>query len=144
MLRLSLVPLLALAAAACDDIGHVTANKGQVCVEREEVLAFKQDGALTLQVQTECVEGCVNTEETWCDAAIDGSTIWLDSRFTWTESEGECAQECIRLSATCNLPVVHPGEYTIRHGREAYALQLPSNPLIECLSVMEEEETAAE
>ena len=145
MPRLALVPLLAVLAVGCDDLGHVTANKGQVCIERQQVLEFKQDGALTLQVQSECLPSCIATEDTWCEASIDGPIIWVDSRFTWSEAEGECSEDCVRLTATCEVATAHPGEYTIRHGLDAYALQLPSNHLVECLSEMEDpDETAVD
>ena len=140
MRRLATI-LLLLAPTACDDIGHVVVNRGEVCLDRDQVLAFKQIGELQLRVALDCESACVEGEEATCEASIDGPIIALESQFLWTvPTEQDCAVRCEEMWATCTVPGTFPGRYTLVHGDDSLVLDLPSNPLLECLSPMDLDE----
>ena len=137
--------LILLLPAGCDDFGHVVINRGEVCVDREQVLDFKQTGELALQVRMDCESRCIENEETFCEASIDGPTIRLESQFVWSETdEQDCSLKCEELAARCVLPETYPGTYTLVHGQDQYTIELPSNPLIDCLAPMDAEDPASE
>lgn len=132
MKRLALSALILL--PACDDIGHVVINRGEVCVDREQVIDFKQTGELHLAVKADCEAACVANEEAFCEAAIDGPFIYLESQFQWAEAAEDCPTRCSEFAARCDVPTTHPGRYTVVHGEDQFTLDLPSNPLIDCLA----------
>ncbi len=137
--------LLLLLPVACDDIGHVVINRGEVCVDRSQVLEFRQTGELELKIKMDCESACVHGEEASCEAVIDGPFIHLESQFLWADkADQDCVSKCEALTAVCTVPRTHPGQYTLVHGDEQFLLDLPSNPLLECLTPMELDEPESE
>lgn len=143
MKRLAAVFLLLL-PVACDDVGHLVVNRGEVCVDRSQVLEFRQTGELEIKIKMDCESACIHGEEASCEAVIDGPFIHLESQFLWADSpDQECVSKCETLTAVCTVARTHPGRYTLVHGDDQFVLDLPSNPLIECLSPMEVEQDEA-
>lgn len=134
------VSFLILFATACDDVGTVVTDRGKVCIDREQVLEFRQSGELSLTVELDCESACARGEEATCEASIDGPFIRLASQFVWDDSGEDCSAQCEPLAATCTVPETFPGSYTLVHGEDQFDLELPSNPLIDCLSPMEKDE----
>lgn len=135
------IPLLL--PLGCDEVGHAVANRGEVCIDREQVLDFRQTDDLEIQVLMDCEAACVRDEEASCEATIDGPYIRLESHFAWSDApDDDCATKCEQMTATCKVPQTFPGSYTLVHGLDQFVLDLPSNPLIECLSPMDPEDQA--
>ncbi|MEM6991169.1 MAG: hypothetical protein AAF721_11745 [Myxococcota bacterium] len=133
--------LLFLLPAACDDVGHVVINRGDVCIDREQVLEFRQSGELQIKVKMDCESACVRADEASCEAVIDGPNIHLESQFVWADApDDDCIMKCETLDAVCTVPKTYPGRYTLIHGDEQFMLDLPSNPLLDCLAPMDVEE----
>ncbi len=122
------------ALCACDTPEHVVVDAGRVCVEGEAVAAHEANADLSLTVIIdECISACAKDTEATCDARLQGDEIIVHSEGQWSDSKGACIAVCGSLEAECVVEDLPPGEYTVRHGDEAWSLVLPSDLDRPCL-----------
>jgi len=118
----------------CVGPDHMVSDAGRVCVEPEVVEAFEEAGPLLVTVLLdECISACANDPEATCTAELQGDTIVVHSEGQWSDPQEGCIAVCASLQAECTLEDVPPGDYTVQHGNETWALALPSDLDQECL-----------
>ena len=110
-----------LTLVACDTAERLTyENEGQVCVHWPSETA-----ALSISVNPEACPSCCGTLlEAGCQARVEGESIFVEARtvfeVTHSRPPRPCCTACPNLRATCELPELPDGDYTINVGNNAF------------------------
>jgi len=95
-------------------------------------LAGEADALAEVQVVAQvCLSSsCDRAPEGTCTATLDGTTITVESTFTWetNTSAQECTTDCGRIEATCQVGPLAAGDYTVEHGDETWTITVPTDP----------------
>lgn len=78
----------------------------------------------------DCLSGCAEVRDTSCEIEVDGDEIALTSEGSYvdrTSEEGGCPDVCVVASATCDVPGLDEGSYTLEHGDMTYAFDVPGD-----------------
>ncbi|MEQ1505555.1 MAG: hypothetical protein ABMB14_25200 [Myxococcota bacterium] len=100
-------------------------DEGTVCVD-------DQGTEIAIHVTlADCMSSsCSRAFSGSCEAAlIDDATITLTSTLSWEQnvaSGAECTDDCGIPEATCTLPAVPEGSYTIQFGGDAIEITVPA------------------
>jgi hypothetical protein len=117
--------LFGLLCIACEDpVREGLADTGPLC------LYTRADGALQVVVQFPvCLSStCDRPVSENCSVERSGNELRVSSRLVWEASLAEdCTADCLVRVASCVLPEVEAGSYTVSHGAESAIVSLPTD-----------------
>lgn len=79
---------------------------------------------------------CVNPDcddrpmiQCWIDPdESDPNTLIIHSRYSGAHKDGsKCTENCYRMTAGCESPVLTPGKYTLKYGAKTFSLRIPAH-----------------
>jgi len=135
LLRVALILLTLPLIAACglfeDDPEHVTfENEGTVCLhlaDDPQDFSEREIPSLSVTLPVCLSSSCSENPQASCEVSVDGTTITLTSTASYLDTStagGACTDDCGQLQATCELPELTAGEYTVTHGDETFTLEV--------------------
>lgn len=132
--------LVALAAGCADEETRFTyTDEGEICVRWRNAGSSSPVQSLLLSVTpSDCLSCCGYLVRSECDSTVSGDIIEVATTVVYAEvdyaRDRPCCSACPDLSATCELPELEPGEYTVRLGDREFEFSLDA-PLSrgECL-----------
>jgi hypothetical protein len=124
--RLPALFLLLTGVAACTEWEDMQVeDEGSVCIEQEG------EDVVVWVNPVRCLGGsdCFRDPMASCEAMLADQEIVVTSEATWSELTrgGECITVCSPLRASCVLPSVEPGSYTLRHGEHSEVVDIPTD-----------------
>jgi|GEM_PF-3347735 len=91
--------------------------------ESEALVAKKE---LTVHVKTRaCMSSCSKVLDTNCRTSVVGSEITLSSSAEFKVEDDSCEIVCNEAIASCTLPPLEAGAYTVVHGGKSALLEIP-------------------
>ncbi|RVU46902.1 hypothetical protein EA187_07140 [Lujinxingia sediminis] len=125
------LPLIVACSEANEDPEHITfENEGTVCLhlaDDPQDYSERQIPSLSVTLPVCLSSSCSKAPQASCQASVEGTTITLTSSASYLDTStagGACTDDCGQLQATCAIPALEPGEYTINHGDESFTLQV--------------------
>lgn len=128
--RSILTAVILLSAASCDrDFTTDWVNEGEVCVVRSTPDSARAQLAVSVTPDA-CPSCCYLRIETSCDVQTVGTEIIVNAQTSYTpitvkHNREECCEVCPDLTASCLLPDLVDGDYTVVVGDDSFALTLP-------------------
>jgi hypothetical protein len=116
----------ALLAAACNIPDVVLIDEGRACVDP---VVAGEPASIRVQV---CASACAENASARCSVEVRRDAIRIDSEFSWDEPGGACIAVCGDLAASCELPPLAKGNYSIRLGDDTAQLRV-GDPEAVCL-----------
>jgi hypothetical protein len=148
--RLGLASLhraLVVSAATCSVTacwsGASSEDDGSICIAAQPkgtgAVRLTSAAPLALSVSTSaCLSSaCTRSRRASCSVVLSGSELFVSSHFHWEERgayPNGCTDDCVALNAQCEAPPLPSGTYVVRHGDDAFTLQIPSQLASGCLS----------
>ncbi|TXD36116.1 hypothetical protein FRC98_13415 [Lujinxingia vulgaris] len=130
-LTLLAIPLIAACGVFDDDPERVEfENEGTVCLhlaDDPQDYSDRDIPSLSVTLPVCLSSSCSEAPQASCQASVDGTTITLTSAASYLDTStagGACTDDCGQLQATCAIPALEPGEYTVVHGDETFTLQV--------------------
>ena len=130
-LSLLAIPLIAACGLLEGDPERVAfENEGTVCLHlADDPQDFSERDIPSLSVTMPvCLSSsCSENPQASCEVSVDGTSITLTSSASYLDTStagGACTDDCGQLQATCAIPALEPGEYTVVHGEESFTLQV--------------------
>lgn len=143
-LSLGLAALTAPSALSACWSGASSEDDGTICIDGEQLqgsgaVQLAGDAPLTLSVSTAaCLSSaCTRQRRASCSVVLSGSELFVSSHFRWEERgayPNSCTDDCLTLRAQCETPPLPAGSYVVRHGDDAFTLQIPGRLPSSCLS----------
>lgn len=115
-------------------------DEGEACLVRADSQPYEDvsvtltpDDNLSIMVffPVGCLSSsCSDIERAECEASVDGTTIEVTSSGLLVRDTAPraCTDDCGIMTATCSLPDLQEGTYTIVHGDETKEVELPGEP----------------
>lgn len=132
-LSLLAIPLIAACSQADDEPEHVSyENEGTVCLhlaDDPQDYSEREIPSLSVTLPVCLSSSCSKEPQASCQANVEGTTITLTSSASYLDysvTMRACTEDCGQLQATCAIPALEPGEYTVVHGEESFTLQVDS------------------
>jgi hypothetical protein len=74
-----------------------------------------------------CVhESCDQRPSMQCQVTREGTTMVVHSRFWGEHKDGaRCTKDCKSMTASCETPALEAGTYSVQHGSESFAFEVP-------------------
>jgi hypothetical protein len=122
--------------SACTDTVALD-DAGTACLSAEdawwtpEPQTFEADTPITVTVVlAECLSSsCSSEREGTCDVAVTGDHIVISGHGSYVDESGpgrSCTDDCINIEATCEVPALDEGTYTVAYGDDEISLEIPS------------------
>ena len=140
--RALLATVAACSLTACWS-GASSEDHGAICIaalpESTGAVRLASDATFTLSVSTSaCLSSaCTRSRRASCSVVLSGSELFVSSHFHWEERgayPNGCTDDCVALNAQCETPALPSGTYVVRHGDDAFTLQIPGQLASGCLS----------
>jgi len=141
--RVLVVSVAASSLTACWS-GASSEDDGAICVGAAQLQGTRRvqlasDAPFTLSVSTSaCLSSaCTRNRRASCSVVLSGSELFVSSHFHWEERgayPNSCTDDCVALRAQCETPALPSGTYVVRHGDDAFTLQIPGQLASSCLS----------
>jgi hypothetical protein len=139
---LGVVVLSLLLGLSCDPFGteHTFEDEGRVCLYpggstaanpfglQRDPLPYQANQALDLVItMPDCLSSsCSHDERATCSAAVEGTTIRVQSAASYRQQGTTCTDDCGALAARCSTAPLPAGTYDIRHGDTTLTITIPS------------------
>jgi hypothetical protein len=130
--------------AACTDVAshdELVDNRGRICARGTTTgtpQVFVADGPVTLDfalVDVCLSSSCTRNQDVSCSVAAQGTLLQITTHAAWTEiDQGTCTADCRILEATCQTEPLPAGDYTFTFGTGSFALTIPSQVPMPCLT----------